>query len=63
MTSGATCANDCGRADTNVLISALLFGGLPGTFLDLAFTKAFQLVTSPPLLDELDGKLRSKFPG
>ena len=45
-------------ADTNVLISALLFGGLPGSFLDLAFMKAFQLVTSPVLLDELVEKLR-----
>lgn len=48
-------------ADTNVLISALMFDGLPGTFLDLAFAKAFQLITSPALLDELDEKLRLKF--
>ena len=48
-------------ADTNIFISALMFGGLPGTFLDLAFVKSFQLVTSPVLLDELDEKLRGKF--
>ena len=36
-------------ADTNIFISALMFGGLPGTFLNLAFVKSFQLVTSPVL--------------
>lgn len=48
-------------ADTNVLISALMFGGLPGTFLDLALAKAFTLVSSEALLDELYEKLRGKF--
>ena len=48
-------------ADTNVYISALMFGGLPGVFLDLAFKEAFTLVTSGVLLDELDEKLRGKF--
>jgi uncharacterized protein len=48
-------------ADTNIFISALMFGGLPGSFLDLAFLPAFTLVTSPVLLDELDEKLRLKF--
>jgi putative PIN family toxin of toxin-antitoxin system len=48
-------------ADTNVFISALMFGGLPGAFLDLAFAHHFQLITSPVLLDELEEKLRSKF--
>jgi putative PIN family toxin of toxin-antitoxin system len=48
-------------ADTNIFISALMFGGLPGAFLDLAILQSFQLVTSPVLLDELDDKLRSKF--
>jgi putative PIN family toxin of toxin-antitoxin system len=48
-------------ADTNVLISALMFGGLPGEFLDLAFAGGFVLVTSPTLMDELDEKLRIKF--
>jgi len=48
-------------ADTNIFISALMFGGLPGAFLDLAFLPVFTLVTSPVLLDELDEKLRLKF--
>jgi putative PIN family toxin of toxin-antitoxin system len=48
-------------ADTNIFISALMFGGLPGTFLDLAFAGSFLLVASPILLDELDEKLRLKF--
>ena len=48
-------------ADTNVFISAVMFGGLPGRFLDLAFQRKFTLVTSTPLLDELDEKLRGKF--
>jgi len=48
-------------ADTNVLISALMFGGLPGSFLDLILFPAVQLVTSSVLLDELDEKLRGKF--
>jgi uncharacterized protein len=48
-------------ADTNILISALMFGGLPGSFLDLAILQSFMLVTSPPLLDELNEKLRLKF--
>jgi uncharacterized protein len=48
-------------ADTNVLISAFLFGGLPKAFLELGFNGAFVLITSNPLLDELDKKLRGKF--
>jgi putative PIN family toxin of toxin-antitoxin system len=48
-------------ADTNVFISALMFGGLPGRFLDLALLRRFTLVTSKALLDELDEKLRGKF--
>ena len=48
-------------ADTNIYISALMFGGLPGVFLDLAFQQAFTLVASNVLLDELDEKLRGKF--
>jgi uncharacterized protein len=47
--------------DTNVLISALVFQGLPGEFLALALARSFQLITSPALLDELDEKLRFKF--
>lgn len=48
-------------ADTNIYISALMFGGLPGIFLDLAFEQVFTLVTSAALLEELDEKLRGKF--
>ncbi|HEY2168847.1 MAG TPA: putative toxin-antitoxin system toxin component, PIN family [Candidatus Angelobacter sp.] len=47
--------------DTNVYISALMFGGLPGSLLDLALLQSFLLVISPPLLEELDEKLRLKF--
>ena len=48
-------------ADTIVFISALMFGGLPGRFLDLALSRRFTLLTSNALLDELDEKLRGKF--
>jgi uncharacterized protein len=47
--------------DTNVYISALMFGGLPGSLLDLAFLRSFTLIISPDLLQELDEKLRGKF--
>ena len=47
--------------DTNVYISALMFGGLLGELLDLAFAGGFLLVTSQALLDELEEKLRFKF--
>lgn len=48
-------------ADTNVLISAFLFGGLPNHFLDFGLSGAFDLVTSSPLVEELEEKLRGKF--
>src|SRR5712692_6992326 len=48
-------------ADTNIYISALMFGGLPGVLLDLGLMQAFRLVISPALLDELEDKLRVKF--
>ena len=48
-------------ADTNIYIPVLMFGGLPGSVLDLGLLRAFTLVTSPPLLDELEDKLRVKF--
>ena len=48
-------------ADTNIYISAFLFGGLPRVFLDRGFAGAFALVTSGALLDELDEKLSGKF--
>lgn len=48
-------------ADTNIYISALVFGGVPGTIVELGLARLVQLVVSPPLLDELDEKLRIKF--
>lgn len=33
-------------ADTNVYVSALMFGGLPGIFLDVALLESFTLVAS-----------------
>lgn len=48
-------------ADTNVLISALMFAGVPGQFLDLAMNGVFTLVTSEVLLEELGEKLCTKF--
>jgi putative PIN family toxin of toxin-antitoxin system len=48
-------------ADTNILISAFLFGGLPRVFLERGLAGAFSLVTSGALLDELDEKLSGKF--
>jgi putative PIN family toxin of toxin-antitoxin system len=47
--------------DTNVLLSALLFGGLPARILEFAFLGRFKLVTSPILIEELVEKLRDKF--
>jgi uncharacterized protein len=38
-----------------------MFGGLPGTFLELVLVGSFVLVASEALLDELDEKLRVKF--
>jgi predicted nucleic acid-binding protein len=48
-------------AETNIYISALLFGGLPGAFLDLALMQVFSLVASAALRDELDEKLKDRF--
>ena len=47
--------------DTNVYISALMFGGLPGSILNLALLQSFLPIISPDLLDELDEKLKLKF--
>ncbi len=47
--------------DTNVIISALLFGGKPREILKLAITKHIEAVTSPPLLAELLDVLSKKF--
>ena len=47
--------------DTNIFISALIFGGLPSRLVELGMERKFQMLTSPTLLDELDEKLRNKF--
>ena len=44
-------------ADTNVLISGLLWRGAPATFLDRAISRAFLLSGSEELLDELSKDL------
>jgi putative PIN family toxin of toxin-antitoxin system len=48
-------------ADTNVLISALLFGGLSEQIFLAGLRGEIQLITSPPLLRELERVLRGKF--
>jgi len=44
--------------DTNVVISAMLWHGVPGQLLELADAGVFQLCTSVSLLHELNGVLR-----
>jgi putative PIN family toxin of toxin-antitoxin system len=49
-------------ADTNVLVSALIFpGGPPEAFYRLALERRIELVTSRPLLAELGRLLSEKF--
>lgn len=47
--------------DTNVFISALVFGGIPRNILLLADEGRFELVVSKQILAELRGILRTKF--
>jgi putative PIN family toxin of toxin-antitoxin system len=48
--------------DTNVLISAILFGGKPRQILEKAIRGEIRLCLSEPILEELKGVLqRSKF--
>lgn len=47
--------------DTNVLISAILFRGLPREFLYLALRGNIDLVTSPTLMSEFQEVLSEKF--
>ena len=47
--------------DTNVLISAVLFGGTPESIVNLCRSGKTQLVTSDAVLAELSGVLRRKF--
>lgn len=46
--------------DTNVLVSAFLWRGIPGRVIDLAGEKEVQLFTSQALLDELAATLAKK---
>lgn len=47
--------------DTNIFISAILFGGNPRTCLELARNKEIRLITSRTILLELAQKLKEKF--
>ncbi|MBU3978536.1 putative toxin-antitoxin system toxin component, PIN family [Patescibacteria group bacterium] len=47
--------------DTNIFISAIIFGGNPRTCLELAKNKEIELYTSRKILVELSLKLRLKF--
>jgi putative PIN family toxin of toxin-antitoxin system len=48
--------------DTNILISAILFGGKPRRILELAFRGEIQVCISEPILEELKAVLlRPKF--
>jgi putative PIN family toxin of toxin-antitoxin system len=48
-------------ADTNVLISALLFGGSSEQIFLAGLRREIQLITSLALLDELERVLKKKF--
>jgi len=47
--------------DTNVLISALFWGGAPRRVVDLAANGRFQAITSPDMLAELEDVLAGDF--
>lgn len=47
--------------DTNVLISAILFGGIPNEAFRRGLAGEFELVTGRALLDELERTLRERF--
>lgn len=47
--------------DTNVVVSALVYGGKPWDILELALRNKVSLFTSQPLLEELAEILRHKF--
>jgi putative PIN family toxin of toxin-antitoxin system len=48
-------------ADTNVIISALLFGGSPEQIFLAGLRGEIQLIISPPILKELEKVLNGKF--
>ena len=47
-------------ADTNIYVSALLFGGLPENFLLMARAGKFDLYVSPPIFEEIRNVLTLK---
>jgi uncharacterized protein len=47
--------------DTNVVVSAILFGGVPRQLFEGVLTGDLDLVTSPPLLAELEAVFTRKF--
>ncbi|MHB9128554.1 MAG: putative toxin-antitoxin system toxin component, PIN family [Candidatus Humimicrobiaceae bacterium] len=47
--------------DSNVYISALLFKGIPGKILDMAFKNEIILITSDEIITETVRILREKF--
>lgn len=47
--------------DTNVLVSAIVFGGPPGPLIELGAQGHLQLILSPALIEELRKVLRRKF--
>jgi putative PIN family toxin of toxin-antitoxin system len=47
--------------DTNVVVSAILFGGVPRQLLEAALAGDLDLITSQPLLAELEMVLTRKF--
>jgi putative PIN family toxin of toxin-antitoxin system len=48
-------------ADTNVIVSALVFGGLPRQVIDLAARGEVELYFSAPIQDEVERVLEQKF--
>ena len=47
--------------DTNVIVSGILFGGVPERILESVYARAVAAVTSPALTEELLRTLRQKF--
>lgn len=47
--------------DTNILLSAFIFGGNPERLFELARSKKIQLLTSPSILAEFATRLKDKF--
>jgi hypothetical protein len=46
--------------DTNVIISALLFGGIPQRVLEMVLTQTIRMATSRMMLDEVSGVLQGR---